>query len=133
MVSPYVSNILVDDLKFMWTMIIVGLFGIISLVAAMVFIPSALDQPITEEEVQLLDDDADVSGGKNPDQVLKEKRDANKFKITIWTILSQRQCLFAILSTFFGAYNLRYYDAWLEAEMERLQVSTLVTSYMYMV
>ena len=36
-------------------------------------------------------------------------------------VLKQRQCLFAILSTLFGAYNLRYYDAWLEAEMEKLE------------
>jgi len=51
----------------MWTMIIVGLFGLISLLAAMLFIPGAYDQPITEEEVEALDSDADVSGGQNPD------------------------------------------------------------------
>lgn len=67
MLSPYVSNILIDSLKFMWTMIIVGLIGLISLLAAMLFIPGAYDQPITEEEVQVLESDADVSGGKNPD------------------------------------------------------------------
>ena len=67
MLSPYVRNLLIDDLRFMWTMIIVGLFGLISLLAAMLFIPGAYDQPITEEEVEALDSDADVSGGQNPD------------------------------------------------------------------
>ena len=51
----------------MWTMIIVGLIGLIALFAAMCFIDKAYNQGITEDEVSQLESDADVSGNENPD------------------------------------------------------------------
>jgi hypothetical protein len=87
-----------DINPFKWAMVLIGSFGLFSLAVTIFLIPSAYNNTVSDEEIE-------------------SNRSTNKkseLEITAFKVISQKECFFAIMAVFFGAFNIKYYDGWMD-------------------
>ena len=103
--GPGVGGFIFPAFGYEYTMYIYGLLCFIGMLLGIYMIPDELNQPPGENQNQ---DDGEVVDEKS------------KLRITWRNLLTQKESLFALLSVFFGTYNIMYWSSWLSADILKI-------------
>ena len=106
--GPFIGSPVYGRLKYEWTLYFFGGLNLIGFLMCICAIPSELNETVSEEEE--LENDLKEDEKQTTREVARsmhKKKPIKKIgKITLWTVLSNKHALFALLTCFVGTFDI---------------------------